>query len=253
MKFLCGGSGSTGNAYSLISDDGEILLLDCGIHWKKILTIIDFKPSKVVGCLLTHKHNDHMFECEQLLRSGIPIYTNDETADHYETITGEKMIGKAPNITFAVGEFKVTPFYVPHTTRDNETRQIIPCPNYGYLIDHPEVKMLYATDFEYIPYSFKAQRLNAMILECNHMDILGDDNSGKYEHVLKGHASISTTKRIVEVNRTPMLQNVILCHLSAENANVEVMVEEIKKVARKRCQVDVARPGLQVGLSKYPF
>ena len=43
-------------------------------------------------------------------------------------------------------EFKIMGFYVPH---DNT-------PNFGFLIEHEEIgRLLYLTDLEYCPYSFK--------------------------------------------------------------------------------------------------
>ncbi len=50
------GTGSTGNSYALISNSGEILLLDLGISEKKIKESIGWKISNVVGAIVTHKH-----------------------------------------------------------------------------------------------------------------------------------------------------------------------------------------------------
>lgn len=50
------GTGSTGNSYALISNSGEILLLDLGISEKKIKESIGWKISSVVGAIVTHKH-----------------------------------------------------------------------------------------------------------------------------------------------------------------------------------------------------
>lgn len=54
MRVISSGS-QNGNCYALSSDD-EILLLDCGCNYKKILRGIDFQISKVVGCILSHEH-----------------------------------------------------------------------------------------------------------------------------------------------------------------------------------------------------
>lgn len=49
-------TGSNGNSYALISNVGEILLLDLGVSEKQIKKSIDWKISNVVGAVVTHKH-----------------------------------------------------------------------------------------------------------------------------------------------------------------------------------------------------
>lgn len=56
MKIKCLGTGSKGNCYALVSESGDILLLDCGISIKEIKIGIDFQVSKIVGCVVTHAH-----------------------------------------------------------------------------------------------------------------------------------------------------------------------------------------------------
>ena len=163
------------------------------------------------------------------------------------------MTGKPERIPFEMGSFHVTGFYLPHTTRDKDTGALIPCPNFGYLIKNSDEVLLYATDFEYIPYTFKSQKINYMLLECNHMDDLLERDSAKYEHVLKGHSSISTVRDIILANKTPDLRNVILCHLSSENADPETMQKEVQSVAGKWVSVSVAKAGDEYVLSKYPW
>ena len=163
------------------------------------------------------------------------------------------MIGKPERIPFEVGSFRIIPFYLPHTTRDKDTGALIPCPNFGYLIQCGDEKLLYLTDFEFCKYVFKSQRINYMVLECNHMDNLMDSSSANYVHSIKGHSSLSVVKSFVEVNKTPDLRNIILCHLSSENADPETMQKEIQSVAGKWVNVAVAKPGITVKLSKYLF
>lgn len=187
------------------------------------------------------------------MRVGIPCYGCDELQEHLEIITGEKMIGLPERIPKRIGSWEVIPFYLPHTTRDKETDTLIPCPNFGYLIQCGDEKLLYLTDFEFCKYVFKRQRINYMVLECNHMDNLMDSSSAHYIHSIKGHSSLSVVKSFVEVNKTSDLRNIILCHLSSENADPETMKKEVQSVAGKWVKVDVAHAGLEVELSKYPF
>ena len=253
MLLKCAGTGSKGNSYALIADNGEVLMIECGVKWSETMKMIDYQTSKIVGCICSHAHSDHLRSYKDCLHYGIPIYTNDETAEHFEIISGEKMICKPERIPFKVGSFHVTGFYLPHTTRDKDTGALIPCPNFGYLIQCGDEKLLYMTDFEFCKYVFKSQRINYMVLECNHMDNLMDSSSANYIHALKGHSSLSVVKSFVEVNKTSDLRNIILCHLSSENADPETMQEEVQSVAGKWVNVDVAHAGMELKMSKYPF
>ena len=66
MKLKCIATGSTGNTYALISDTGEILLLDLGVSEKTIKKGIDWKISNVVGAVISHGHKDHSLSVEDL-------------------------------------------------------------------------------------------------------------------------------------------------------------------------------------------
>lgn len=187
------------------------------------------------------------------MKAGVWCYGCDELQEHLEIVTGEKMIGLPERIPKRVDSWTIIPFYLPHTTRDKKTGALIPCPNFGYLIKSGDETLLYATDFEYIPYTFKSQKINYMLLECNHMDDSLERDSAKYEHALKGHSSVSTVRDIILANKTPDLRNIILCHLSSENADPETMQKEVQSVAGKWVNVAVAKAGMTVELSKYPF
>lgn len=187
------------------------------------------------------------------METGVQCYGCDELQEHLEIVTGEKMIGLPERIPKRIGSWTIVPFYLPHTTRDKETGALIPCPNFGYLIKNGDETFLYATDYEYIPYTFKSQKINYMLLECNHMDDLMDSGSANYAHALKGHSSVSTVRDIILANKTPDLRNIILCHLSSENAEPETMQKEVQSVAGKWVRVDVAHAEDEYILSKYPW
>lgn len=261
MILKCCGSGSSGNSYALITDTGEILLIECGVHWKKILKMIDFQPSKVVGCIVSHMHKDHLLSYKDLLMNGIQIHTNDETADHFEIVTGEKMIGVPERIPFKVGNYTVIPFYVPHDG----------CPNFAYLISHTEFGyILYATDMsrisrvdsEYrmkkendkpVDWSFKNLRLNHLLIEANYdFSDFADIDEFKRSHVGFGHHSLQACKRFIEQNKTPDLRTVTLVHLSRDT-DEENILRQVKEVAGSRVEVNVAVPGLCLELKKLPF
>lgn len=55
LKLKCAGTGSTGNSYALMTDNG-ILLLDAGVPIKEIKKMCDWNVKDIVGCIVSHEH-----------------------------------------------------------------------------------------------------------------------------------------------------------------------------------------------------
>ena len=243
LRVISTGS-KAGNCYALIPDSGQILLLDFGCEKKKILREIDYRISDVVGALLTHGHGDHSKSYKWLLENWIPIYTNDETVEGFEMVTGELLKGLSEKKWFQCGEFKAMGFYVPHDST----------PNFGFLIEHEEMgRLLYLTDLEYCPYNFKNLRVQHLLIEANYIEDLVSREAENYSHQIKGHCSLNTCKGIVEANKTPDLRTVTLIHLSDKVCDPNRVLKEIKEVAGGRVEVNVAVPGAEIVLKCYPF
>lgn len=91
------------------------------------------------------------------------------------------------------------------------------------------------------------------MIEANYDKRLIDSNHPAKEHILKGHLELQTTKAFVLANKTPDLRNVILCHLSSENAEPERMKSEIQEIAGRWVNVDIADKGKEWKLSRFPW
>lgn len=214
MKLKCIATGSTGNTYALIGDTGEILLLDLGVSEKTIKKGIDWKISNVVGAVISHGHKDHSLSVEDFKSMGIPIYAPYLKIDY---------------MSMNMGEFTVKPFDLTaidgswtHTNADGE-----PCPIFGFLITHKEMgRMLYITDCELIKWKFKD--INHILLGVNYDKDLVDTDNPKANHVFRGHLSIDTACDFAKANDSDSLQNVIMCHLSSENADKDSFIEKMK-------------------------
>lgn len=241
MKLKCIATGSTGNCYTLTSNSGEILILDCGIPIKDIKKGLNWNIKDVVGVLCTHRHLDHSKSLDDLKKMSIPVFAP------YQRIYNKKNYGG----------FTIYPFPLQtldgnwtHTDANGE-----PCPIYGFLIAHPEMgRMLYITDTELIKWRFKD--INHILLGVNYdKDLVDKDNDPKTRHVFRGHLSIDTACDFVKANYSDSLQNVIMCHLSSENADKDSFIEKMKKVAGN-ANVDVAVSGKSWDLknpSECPF
>lgn len=222
-------TGSSGNSYVLISNTGEILLLDLGVSEKTIKKGIDWKISNVVGAVISHGHKDHSLSVDNFKSMGIPILA--------------PYLGNSCK-SMKIGEFTVKPFDLTtidgnwtHTDANGE-----PCPIYGFLITHKEMgRMLYITDCELVKWKFKG--INHILLGTNYdKDLVNVDNQSKANHVFRGHLSIDTACEFVKANYSDSLHNVIMCHLSSENADSDSFIEKMKKVACG-ANVDVAVAG----------
>nr|DAH24172.1 MAG TPA: hypothetical protein [Caudoviricetes sp.] len=242
MKLKCIATGSTGNCYLLTSNSGETLILDCGISIKEIKKGLNWNIKDVVGVLCTHKHLDHSKSVKDFVDMGIPIYA--------------PYISQKP-MAIGSGAFRIQSFDLTtidgnwtHTDANGE-----PCPIYGFLITHKEMgRMLYITDCEVVKWKFRD--INHILLGVNYdKDLIDRDNTGKANHVFRGHLSIDTACDFVKANYSDSLQNVIMCHLSSENADKDSFIEKIKKVACG-ANVDVAAAGKSWNLknpSECPF
>lgn len=173
------------------------------------------------------------------------------TLDHSKSLNDFKAMGipiLAPYLgdsckPMNMGEFTVKPFDLTtidgnwtHTDANGE-----PCPIYGFLITHKEMgRMLYITDCEVIKWRFRD--INHILLGVNYdKDLIDRDNTGKANHVFRGHLSIDTACDFVKANNSKDLQNVIMCHLSKNNADKDLFIDKMKS-AVPNVNVDVAEP-----------
>lgn len=242
MKLHSIRSSSKGNAYALEADN-EILLLEAGCPMKEVKKAIDWQIGKVVGCVASHCHSDHIGKIRDYCNAGFPIYTNDETVEFIETVYGEKVIGIPEFQRIQLGGFTVQPFYLPH----NDT------PNFGYLIEHQDMgKLLFMTDMEYCLYDFSSLKVDHMLIEANYDMELVDRSIPNYEHKLLGHCSIQTACGIIRANRSPELKNVILCHLGAFSDDIS-FIAEAEEVADGGVTVRVADAGRVFNVGLLPF
>lgn len=226
MKIKVLSSGSVGNCY-LLEHNSEILILDCGISIKDIKIGLNFDLSKIVGCVVTHSHLDHSKSVNDLKKMGIKVW---------QPYLYEVEMAKVQRRYF--GDFTIKNFSVPHD-------EVNCC---GFLIENSDgEKLLYATDFEYIKYSFKKIGVQHLLIESNYQNKYVDNSAENKKHVLRGHAELQTTTGIIKDN-IDSLKTVILCHLSQDNANPTEMVDEVKKVVKSSVYVDYARKGFEIEL-----
>lgn len=217
MNLLTINSGSDGNCYFL-EHDGEILIIDCGVNVKEIKKALDYDLSKVVGCIYSHHHSDHVKALNDLMMMGISCFFGGRN--------------------IRLGSFDIMPFELPHNGEEN----------YGYYIKCSGQKILYLTDFEYCKYSFTHLKVNHILVEANYQQKFTDKNSANYEHKILGHCSFDTCMDFIRNNKTNSLRTVLLLHLGVGTADGNEMVQEVKEIVCPSVVVDYARRGLSLEL-----
>ena len=236
MTLKCIGSGSSGNSYAIIDNDNKILLLDLGLPAKEIKRAIDFRISDVVGAVVTHHHKDHSLAVADFEKMGIPVFAPYKNLEPMDFNDWQGTI-QAFDLTDLNGKWM-------HTNADGSE-----CPCYGFLITHPDIgRLLYITDTELIKWRFKD--INHILLGVNYdKNMIDNENQSKRNHVYRGHLSIDTACDFVKANNSDALQNVIMCHLSSENADKDLFIEKMKKIV-PQANVCVAERGLEIELRK---
>jgi phosphoribosyl 1,2-cyclic phosphodiesterase len=224
LKIL--GSSSRGNCY-LFDSRSETLIVEAGIKLMEVKKAIGFNLSKVVGCLVSHRHNDHAGNVQEYVNAGITVLALQDvlTAKGIERNGNAIEFGKG----YKAGGFKILPFEVKHD---------VPCA--AFMVEHPESgKILFITDTYACKYRFTG--LSHILIEANYADDILTDNiiNGRVPQVMRqrlitSHMEIETTKQILVTSDLKNVRNIVLIHLSDGNSDERRFIEECKAVTGKK-------------------
>jgi phosphoribosyl 1,2-cyclic phosphodiesterase len=235
------GSNSSGNGYLLQDSQGNALILEAGIKLKEIKKILDYNLKVVKGCLITHRHGDHLKYAMEFMDAGIDVYTGDDN-----NLSGHRFIPIKEKQTVQIGPWKVKSFPLIHDVQ-----------TFGYLIDHEESgKVCFITDTMHCPYTFSG--LNNVIIEANYcQDIMmrrfldGSLNAMVRDRTMRSHMSFQSTLEFLSANDLTKVNNIVLIHLSKGNADPELF--RTKTIAHTGKTVHIAQKGTEIELTKTPI
>ena len=245
MQFASLGSGSAGNSF-VVKQNKSLLMVDCGFAIQDIVSRLERlneTPENLSGILLTHEHEDHVKGAFKFANKfNIPIWLSYGT---YKMC--EKHIIKSYEIdlnmidshnTFAIQDFLVEPFPVPHDAREPTQ----------FTLSNGNHKLGILTDTgSSTPHIEKVlQNLDALIIEFNHdLNLL---ESSEYSYSLKkrisgklGHLDNQTAADILGKIQFKKLKHLVAAHLSEKN-NTEDLVKEaiVKKIECDRDWIKIA-------------
>ena len=239
LKFISFGSGSSGNCYYLATAT-DALLIDIGVGLrglKKDCRNYGVSLSQIRHVLVTHDHADHIKSVGSFsFDYQVPVYT---TLKVHQGINQNYCVTKklAPELTkvlekgqpVQIGDFRVTPFGVPHDSSDNV----------GYFIEAGDTNICLITDAGHVTDEMKEyiSKARHLIIEANHdIEMV---QSGPYPQFLKerilsgtGHLNNRDSGIAVAENMSEQLQHVWLCHLSEENNHPELARKTVESVLR---------------------
>lgn len=246
MKLKVINSNSMGNAY-ILENDREALLIECGVHFDKIKQALNFNLKKVVGCLVTHEHQDHCKAVQQVIKAGINVYASPPTHVTMGTENSHRKKFIRAHDEVKVGGFTVKAFDVMHDAAEP----------LGFLIHHQETGLvLFLTDSYYSAYKFPV--LNNIIIEANYCQTIldqrlmdGMDPKSLRDRTITSHMSLQTCKGVLLANELKAVNNIVLIHLSDRNSDEKRFKREVEGATGKT--VHVATAGLVIDFNISPF
>lgn len=245
MQLKVLGSSSSGNCY-LLENETECLVIEAGVHFSEVKKALDFNISKIVGCIVTHEHQDHAKYAMDYLKAGITVFCSEGTQEKISTgLLQPFKIYHGKKIK--IGNFEVMPFDIVHDCAQP----------FGFLIKHPECgKILFLTDTHYSSYTFKG--LNHLIVEANYSNEIlqqridsGDMSMGLRRRIKTSHMSLETCKELLTANDLSQTMSICLIHLSSGNSNAKQFQSEVQALTGK--MVYIAEKGLEYNIDLIPF
>ena len=239
LKFISFGSGSSGNCYFLYTEN-DGLLIDVGIGirtLKKYFRDYGLTLPQIKRVLITHDHADHIKSVGSINHDfQLPVYATaavHQGIDRNYCVTRKVNVADrhyfVPGRTEQLGDFVVTPFAVPHDSRDNV----------GYFIEAGNTNFCLITDAGQVTDEMASyiQRARYLVIEANHDEEMLQQ--GPYPQHLKlrilsetGHLSNKACGEAIVQNMSEDLRHVWLCHLSEENNHPELARKTVETIFR---------------------
>ena len=254
LRFRILGSGSSGNAALLQSDDTRVLV-DAGFSAKRLgemLVAAGESWERIDAIFLTHEHSDHAAALGGLARHDhIKVFANRPTANAVQAGLKHEINWQLfeSGEAFRFRDFEVRSFQVPHDAQDPV----------GFLIAHghgdllsPRHTLAFLTDLGHAPLSVREHIREAEILvvEANHCpEMLQADTKRPWSTKQRisgrhGHLSNAAARELLESAVSPRWRHVFFTHLSRDcNSPAAVEAACGAVLAARACGFSVVAAG----------
>lgn len=229
MTFKTIATGSDGNSFILTNNAGHHLMIEAGLPMGELKKGIDYDIENWQGLVCSHSHKDHSLSVMNVRKMGIPIFLPYKF--------------DKPRMRTMLGDFVIETFPVPHNG----------CENRGLIINTEGQRICFLIDLEYCPYDLSKQHIDVLVVECNYISDLVDENLPNIVHKTLGHCELQTTIGIIQ-SCEKHLRKVILTHMSkGATMDKKRALQEIRDVIPSYIEVTFAKRYLVEDISETPF
>jgi len=226
MNFISLASSSKGNAYLLQAEGAAPLLLEAGLPISRLrekLRDHGVNLSDLVGCLVSHEHQDHAKAVKDLLKAGVDCYMTPGTAFKLG-IQGHHRLVEVVD-PFILESWMIKPFSLEHDAE---------APAGFFIGRNMDDRLLFIPDTAFVENRFEG--ITMIVVECNNISELLSKN------ILEGHIPAIVGKRVrrnhmslenlivmLKANDLSRCRAIYLMHLSSGNSDEVIMKNRIQE------------------------
>lgn len=256
MRFCILGSGSSGNAALLMTENVRVLV-DAGFSTRKLGTLlaaVGESLERIDAVFLTHEHGDHCGGIEGLKKyPHLQFFANAPTARAVQSSLGHRPAWQIfqTGARFRFRDLEIESFAVPHDAQEPVGFRFT-TGSEGDLFS-PRRSVVVLTDLGYAPQNVIEciRECDVVVVEANHCpELLKADTRRPWSTKQRisgrhGHLSNAAARELLATVASPRWRRVFLTHLSREcnsRAAVELALADVRVVLRS-CEFSIVEPG----------
>ena len=254
LRFRILGSGSSGNAALLLTDDTKILV-DAGFSVRRLEAMLADSGESLANInaiFLTHEHGDHSAALKGLAKHPhIQVFANDPTRRSLQRSLKHQITWQIfeTGTTFNFRDLEIRSFAVPHDAQEPV----------GFHISHghgdlfsPRQSLAWVTDLGHVPAHIREHIRDAdiLVIEANYcLDLIDSDSKRPWSVKQRikgrhGHLSNTAAHDLIAEIASPRWQHIYLAHLSRDcNSLDAVQAAFAPSIEALNCQISIVSPG----------